>query len=174
MNERILDASAILRARAARYAQITAAEAAATHEVVRFRRGDDEYAVAHGSLREIRPLRRFCRILGASPVVPGVFHYRGEIISLHDLRALGQAGASPAFAAWVLVAESGAVRIGLLADEVVGIEALADEDIKPLPLTMGAKAGVLRGVAHGDLLLIDAPALFTSPEFFYAFSPAAL
>lgn len=159
----------ILRRRAARYARLAESETVASHEVVVFRRGEAAYAIAHGGLREIRPLRRFCRVPGASAVVPGAFHFRGEIVSLHDLGAFGRAGAAPAFAPWVVLAEHAESRLGLLADEVLGIEALTESEIRALPLTMGPQADLLRGIARNEVLLLDPAALFSVAAFYSAF-----
>src|SRR5262249_42037421 len=94
----------ILRARAVKYARSVEVVAEHVVDVVVFARGTMRYGVPLGALREIRALRALCRIPGASACVPGVFHYRGEILSAHDLEAfLGGAGAPSGAASWVLV-----------------------------------------------------------------------
>src|SRR5689334_23120446 len=91
----------LLLARAARYGRSVDAATEHVADVVVFRRGAGHFAAPLHALREIRPLRRMCRIPGASPCAPGVFLYRGEIVSLHDLDAfLGGGGGAPG---WVLV-----------------------------------------------------------------------
>src|SRR5262245_1910482 len=111
----------LLRARAARYARQPDKKAEdVTHAVV-LARGAARYAAPLPHLQEIRPLKGFSRIPGASLCVPGMFHCRGEILSLHDIEAFMVEGAGGRPAPWVLVLEHGGERIGLMADEVLDI-----------------------------------------------------
>ena len=84
----------LLLARAARYGKSAASAVEHAADVVVFQRGAGRFAAPLHALREIRPLRRMCRIPGASPCAPGVFLYRGEIVSLHDLDASSAAAAA--------------------------------------------------------------------------------
>ena len=77
----------LLRRRAARYARRAKDEDITTEEVVLFTRGGASYAVVLRLLREIRPLKKLTLIPSAPRAVPGVFHYRGDILSAHDLGA---------------------------------------------------------------------------------------
>ena len=159
----------LLRRRAARYARAVDLHAEVKAEVVIFARGAARYALRLPSLREIRPLRSLARIPGASRVVPGVFHYRGEIVSAHDLDAFMAAEPASTEPSWVLVAEHEGRSIGLLADEVHGVEALPQRDVRPPPLTLrGAGAGV-EGIAGGEVVVINLTELLSLPAFARAF-----
>jgi purine-binding chemotaxis protein CheW len=158
----------ILRTRAARYARGVEQIVEHVADVVIFARGDLRYAVPLPSLREIRPLRAACRIPGASPAVPGVFHYRGEILSLHDIEAfLG--GASPRPAPWVLIVEHERERLGLMADEVIGVEPARASALRPVPVTLGDAGGCFQGVLDAGVVMLGPARLFANQQFFSAF-----
>ena len=158
----------LLRWRAARYARPAAPPQQEVTELVAFVRGEGHYALPLASLREIRPLTHLARVPGASPVVAGVFHFRGELLGAHDLgRWLGRGGG--ARPGWVLVVEHADARLGLLADEVAGIERMPSDQLAPVPVTLGERGACFRGVFNGQRLLLEPERLFSTPAFFRAF-----
>jgi chemotaxis signal transduction protein len=157
----------LLAQRAARYAKRTDLEVERRVDLVSFQRGATRYAIAIESLREIRPMRHLCRIPGASDAVPGVTHVRAEILSVHDLAAYMGHGAA-AEGPWILVVEHGDARLGLMADDVFGIESVAPTQIRPAPITLGDRAAVLLGIAR-DCSVLDPAALFNNERFYRAF-----
>lgn len=159
----------LLRRRAARYAKEAEAAAVDVTDAAVFARGRVRYAVPLASLREIRPLRHLCRIPSASRIVPGVVHYRGEILSVHDLESFLAEQASGAEPNWVLVVEHEAERLGLMADEVIGIEPVAAGQLRPLPVTLGDRSACFQGILDGGVLMLKPAQLFSTPAFFAAF-----
>lgn len=163
----------LLAARAARYARIQTQVSEEREDVVRFERGDGRYAVLITDLREIRPLRRLCRIPGAAPVAPGVFYYRGEILSAHDLGCFLVERELPGTPPWVLILELSdgprGERFGLLADNITGISAVVRPRLQPLPVTLGDRASCFHGALDGGELLIHPERLTQCPEFIHAF-----
>lgn len=159
----------LLRLRAKRYARAALNEASDAIEIVVFRRGSMRYALRLAMLREVRPLRATCCIPGASACVFGIVHFRGEILSLHDIAAFMSEGADPADAAWVIVVESDGERMGLLADEVLDIELCAAMDILPLPVSFGNRGDICDGLLPHGALLLSAPRMFRCDELFFAF-----
>lgn len=160
---------ALLRRRAARYATRNAASEENPTPVLVFTRGLGRYAIPLESLREIRPLRTIAAIPGASAVVPGVFHHRGEILSAHDLEAFMGGGPGETTPAWVLVVENRGDRVGLMADEVIGVEPVTGEQVRPVPLTLGERGACLAGIVRREVMLLEPGALFKSASFFHAF-----
>jgi purine-binding chemotaxis protein CheW len=155
----------LLRQRAARYAQEERSVDRDSPDAVVFERGGSRYAVLVTDLREIRPLRRLCSIPGTSRVVPGVFYYRGEILAAHDLGCLLIERDLPAMAPWILVLEHQGNRIGLLADSIADIAAVATEKVRLPPVTLGEGTDVFHGVLDGGALLINPARLLTTPKF---------
>lgn len=159
----------LLRRRAERYARRVESEARHVATVVVFLRGEARYALPLEELREIRPLRGLCPIPGASPVVPGVVHHRGSMLSVHDLAALFRPDARPPEPHWLLLVEHGGERLGLMAEEVSGVEPVAESGLGQPPLTVGPAAAVLSGVLTDGTLVLNPSSLFTHREFFAAF-----
>lgn len=159
---------ALLKRRAARYAKPASAGVEEVAEYVAFSRGPGQYALPLASLREIRPLRHLARIPGASPVVAGVLHFRGELLSAHDL-AWWLGSGTRNRPSQVLVVEHGGARLGLLADDVAGIERLGTSQLGPVPVTLGERGCCFRGVLGGQRMLLEPERLFSTPAFFRAF-----
>lgn len=159
----------LLQLRAVRYARQERHAATDSPDAVIFERGGGRYAVLVTDLREIRPLRRLCRIPGASSVVPGVFYYRGELLSAHDLGCFLVERELASAPPWVLVLEHRGERVGLLADEISDIASVSPEKLRAPPVTFGEAAAVFHGVADGGALLIDPVRLLANPKFSSAF-----
>lgn len=159
----------LLRLRAERYAQKERTIFENRPDAVVFRRGDGCYAAFCTDLRTIRPLRRLCRIPGASPIVPGVFYYRGEILSVHDLGCYLTPRELTETPPWVLLLEYQNERFGLLADVIIDIMAVEREKLKPLPVTFGERGEGFFGVLDGGALLINPPRLLANAAFLSAF-----
>lgn len=159
----------LLRRRAQRYARQAQVSTEAATEVIVFARRGGRYALPLEAMREIRPLRQLTRIPGASPVVPGLVHYRGELLGVHDLGAWVDAPGPALEPAWVLVVEQGAGRLGLLADELAGIERVLASQVGAVPVTLGERAACFQGVLAGPVLLLQPDRLFTTPAFYRAF-----
>jgi purine-binding chemotaxis protein CheW len=159
----------LLRIRAARYAERDDGHMVNVAEAVVFTRRGTSYAAPLAALREVRPLRGYCRVPGTSPAVPGIMHLRGEILSLHDLAAFMDPSSSAPSGAWVVVVEHGQERIGLLADEITGIEQYSTSCVRPVPVTFGERGVCLGGILDGGALLLSPSRLFATPAFFSAF-----
>jgi chemotaxis signal transduction protein len=159
---------ALLRRRASRYAAQAVREAAELAEHLFFGRGAGEYALPLPCLREVRPLRQVARVPGASPGVVGVFQFRGELLSAHDLAGWTGPG-TRARGEWLLVVEHGHSRLGLVADQVDGIERREEGRWGAVPVALGERGVCFRGVLDGQRLLIEPERLFSTPAFFRAF-----
>lgn len=161
----------LLKLRAERYARATTEASRDAMETVLFTRGSGRYGVVLSTLREIRPLTNLTLLPGASAVVPGVFYYRGELLSAHDLAAFMSPATRPAPkpGGWILIVEHEGERLGLIADAVNEIRAVQLEALHPLPLTLGDRSTCFQGVLEDGLLLLHTPVLFASPRFFSAF-----
>jgi purine-binding chemotaxis protein CheW len=160
-------AQATLARRAARYAHAERQESGTQIDLIVFRCGASHFALPLESMREVRPLTKFCPIPGASAVVPGVFHLRGQLVSLHSLEAfMGRVASPPAWALLVPVADG---LCALSADEVIGISKVQLTSLLPLPITLGERSACFRGMLDAGTLVIDPPALFATAEFSQAF-----
>lgn len=159
----------LLRERARRYATAEEQEGGDAEEVVLFRRGLQVYGVPLSDVREVRPLPQLCRLPGASRVAPGVFHFRGEVVSAHDLAAYLNPTQDPPDAPWVLIVEGTSERVGLLADDLQDIVPVRRADLRPLPITMGERAAGFTGLTPQGALCINTSVLVATPAFLSAF-----
>jgi purine-binding chemotaxis protein CheW len=150
---------ALLATRAERYAQSAPLAPTIDRTVVTILRCGRRYALTLHELCEIRPLVRWCRLPGASPVVPGVVHYRGELLTLLDLAQLSAPRQETTLAGWVLVIEQAGERLGLMADEVMDVLELSAGSIQPLPVTLGENADTFVGMSADGVLIADATKL---------------
>jgi len=137
--------------------------------VVTFRRGSGTYALPLTELKEIRPLNRFCRMPGASPIVPGVVHCRGELLSLHDLAYFASTEAPRETPRWVLVAEHCGKRLGVMADDVMDVIEIEVGAIHPGPVTLGDAGELFMGMTTDGVLVVAGPRMFDVPRFARAF-----
>jgi chemotaxis signal transduction protein len=159
----------LLAERAARYAEVTEVERKVFATAVTFRRGEGKYALALVALREVRPLPYWCRMPGARAAVPGLVHYRGELLSLHDLSAFLSTESSREQATWLLVTEHEGIRIGLMADDVMDVVDVEADKLMPVPITLGEAGECFVGLAEGRFLLIDPARLFAARAIASAF-----
>lgn len=159
----------LLKQRALRYAQATETQATDVTDAVVFKRGNAKYAMPLVTLREVRPLRSYCPIPGASPSVPGILHFRGEIISLHDVAAFMDPAAETEDAGWIIVVEFMGERIALAADEILDVERHSTAMVKSLPITFGDRGAICDGLLADGTLLLSASRMFRTEAFFSAF-----
>ncbi len=113
------------------------------------RLGEDRFALPVGVVREVIDTPPITRVPLAPEAVAGVAAVRGEIVPVVDLGM--RLRKRPTMAAPRLVTvEGGGIegRVGLLADDVIGITQVAsDEAIEPLP--PDAVQDIPEGVASG-------------------------
>jgi chemotaxis signal transduction protein len=159
----------LLKQRAARYALAAENQATDLTDAVIFRRGNAKYAMPLVTLREVRPLRSFCPIPQASRAVPGILHFRGEILSLHDLAAFMEPEIDFKNPTWVIVVEHSSERIGLGADEILDVERHSNAVVQPLPITFGDRGAICDGLLPDGSLLLSASRIFHTEAFFSAF-----
>lgn len=156
--------NALLRTRAQRYANVVSDTKPVVCTVITFQRGTSQYGISLAELCEIRPLSLWCSLPGARRAVPGVMHYRGELLSLVDPSALSSEVAASGEPRWVLVSEQAGERLGLMADEVLDVQELELNAVHALPLTLGDAGEVFRGATNDGVLVIDTPLLFRAPQ----------
>jgi purine-binding chemotaxis protein CheW len=149
----------ILRTRALRLARAPAASPAPGEiiEVVELVLASERFAFETVWMREIVPLRELTALPGTPQFVAGLVAVRGQILSVIDLkkffdlpaRGLGDLDK-------VLILRGRDMELGVLADAVVGVRAVARAEIKPAPPTLiGIRAEYLLGVTPDHLVVLD-------------------
>jgi purine-binding chemotaxis protein CheW len=122
-------------------------------EVLLLRLGKERYAVDLRGLRSVQHSAGLTRVPCTSRHVAGILNVRGELVTVLDLAAiLGlDSPATPEASTQVLLVEVHRTCVGLLVDEVLGVERLALDQLD------GSLSGAThsRGVAEGCIVLLD-------------------
>lgn len=121
----------------------------------------EKYAVESLYVREVLPLKDVTPLPCTPAHVLGLINVRGQILSVIDLRVFFDLPQSSVTgASKVLVLRSGDMEVGVVADGVVEARSLPLDDLSPaLPTLTGLRAAYLRGIADGDLVILDAAKL---------------
>lgn len=155
----------ILEQRARYYAQNEDQQDSQEFEVIVFTRGPQRYALTLPSLCAVRPLPRFCSIPGASAVIPGVFPYQGEVLSLHDLAAFAFGKSPDESPEWVLVIEYEDQKMGLLGDQILGVESVREASLQSSPLTIHRLGDIVQALLPNDTILLSRDKCFAHSAF---------
>jgi purine-binding chemotaxis protein CheW len=129
-----------------------------TVSVLEFRLGAERYAVENAAVREVHVLREITPVPGTPDFILGVVIVRGRICSVVDLARVFDLPARERGArARVVVLADGAMEFGIVADEVVGMRAIATVTLQDsLPTMTGTRQKYLRGVTPERIAVLDA------------------
>lgn len=157
----------VLRERAVRLARAPeVAPTGALLELLEFRLAHERYAVETRYVDEVHPLRDLTPLPGTPAFVRGIVNLRGRILPVYDLKkffALPEQGVTDLHR--ILVVSDGDVEIGLLADVVVGVRALAAAGLSPpLPTLSAIAAEYLKGISEERLVVLDLGRLLSDPR----------
>lgn len=161
------DAAEILRRRArALAARRDGASARPVLEVLRFRLGEERYAIECRYGVEVHPLRHLAPVPCCPPHIVGVINARGRMLPVVDLRKLfhlAEAGLADLHRVIHLRAEG--IEWGLLADLGLDTFELDPATLQPPPATLGgARAESVLGVTADGLILLDAARIARDPR----------
>ena len=114
------------------------------------------------AVREIIPYRRATRLPGAPRYVQGLINLRGTIVTVLDLGVRLDAERVPVREGSIILATHGTRVVGVAVDEVMDVQAIAEEPIA----TSGGNTprGLVRGLGHlddGVVVLVNIHALIT-------------
>ena len=132
-----------------------------TISLVEIRLAHERYAVESAYVREVLPLKDVTPLPCTPAFVLGLINVRGQILSVIDLRVffdLPRPSVTTGFK--VVILKSGDMEVGVVADAVVEARSLPLDSLSPaLPTLTGLRAAYLRGIADGDLVILDAAKL---------------
>jgi len=149
-----------LRARARSLAVGSKKEAASPHlllEVVEFVLGPEHYGIESCHIREIYPLSEFTPLPCTPAFVLGLINVRGQILSIIDIKKLfdlPEKGLTDLNK--VIVVHANQIELGILADAIVGVRSIAQEELQPaLPTLTGIRAEYLKGITKDPMVVLD-------------------
>ena len=127
-------------------------------EVVTFSLSNEVYAVESRYVLEVFPLRELVPLPGAPPPVFGVTVWRGDLLTILDLRSvLGLPVAALDDLSRVLVLGAEHAAFGVLADAVRELVTIAASDVREPPVggKTRARRDYLQGVTPDAVLVLD-------------------
>lgn len=146
------------RARALAATSLARSDEKCRFDIIEFSIARENFGVSLRFVREVAPVRDYSPVPGAPPFVLGITSIRGRMVSLVDLGRffeLPSSGLTDRNKAIVIF--SGAMEFALLADTIVGVRSLAEDETRPPPKTMNALAArFLKGVTPDSLAILDA------------------
>ena len=133
------------------------------YEVLEFLLAYERYAIETRYVREVYPLKDLTPVPCTPKFVLGVINVRGQILSVIDIKKffdLPEKGLTDLNK--VIIVNSDSMQLGVLADVILGVREIAEEDIQPsLPTLTGIRAEYLIGVAKERLVVLDARKLLS-------------
>ena len=141
--------------------------AALTTEFISFTVADEQYGVDIMVVREIKDWSAITRLPHQPDYMRGVLNLRGVIVPIIDLRCRfgnGLTDATPMHV--IIVIQIDGETVGLLADQVLDIIAVAPSPIQPVPkVSHDARTGFLSGLVAIEktmIALIELKSLLTA------------
>lgn len=130
------------------------------------RREDSLYGLPIDAVDEVRRIR-LTHLPGAGGAIQGIFHLRGEIVSLVDLRCFTTTVVRPAHGEQLLavVLSDGDRTIGIRIDEALGPRTIFTDELNPD--AAGVANGVVTALTRDAVEIIDHNALFNHPDILW-------
>lgn len=160
------EARALLADRARRLAAPVAVAPAGRVDVLAFELAGERYGLESRHVQAVFVLRQLAPLPGALPPIQGVTAWRGDLLTLLELRAtLGLPVSSLNDLARVIVLGiHDRPAFGVLTDAVHGIVPVDMHMLHPLPEGAGPHRQYLRGVTGDALLILDPDQLLRLTE----------
>jgi purine-binding chemotaxis protein CheW len=157
----VSDARAVLEERARRLARPPPAPPAGEMlDLITFALANETYAVESRFVFEVFRLVDLSPLPGAEPPVFGVVAWRGELLTILDLRgALGLSVAALNDLSRVIVVGEDRPAFGILADAVRELIRLPATEVRQPPEGAASQREYLRGVTADAVLVLDAKQL---------------
>lgn len=126
-------------------------------ELVAFLLAKERYGVESAHVREVVVVKELTPLPTTPPFVVGIFHLRGQIISVIDLKNFfGLPPAGPRDAHTILILQSPAMEFGVLIDGVLGVERVPRDALQPsLPTLTGVRQEYLKGLTPDRMAVLD-------------------
>ncbi|HDQ44063.1 MAG TPA: chemotaxis protein CheW [bacterium] len=135
-------------------------------EVLEFLLSYEKYAMESRYVNEVFSMADFTHLPCTPDFVVGIMNLRGTILSLIDIRSfcdLPVQGLSNLNR--VIVVENGQMKVGILADVILGIRQIPSASIQPPLSTMkGIRSDYLKGVTKEPLVIIDIQKILSDPQ----------
>lgn len=157
----------ILRERAVALARTPPpAQSGTMLELLEFRLACERYALERRYVENVHPLRDLTPLPCTPAFILGLVNIRGRVLPVIDLKkffALPEHGLTDLHR--IILVRGHDLEVGLLADVIVGMRAIAPESLQPpLPTLTGIRADYLRGIGDERLVVLDLQRILTDPR----------
>ena len=151
------EANALLAERARKLATPVAVAPVGRIDVLEFELARERYGIESRYVQAVFVLKECALLPGAQPPIHGVTSWRGDLLTLLELRStLGLAiNALHDLARVVVLGVNGRPAFGVLTDMVHSIVPVDMNALHPLPEGTGSHRKYLRGVTGDALLILD-------------------
>lgn len=124
------------------------------------------HAIELEYVKEVYPPKDLTPIPHTPAFIKGVIHYRGQILSVVDLRVLFDLPRQPVSDAnRVIVLASEEMSFGVLADSMREVARIAKDTLQPTLATLTAiRAKYLKGVTLDGIVVLDGGKLLNDPQ----------
>ena len=159
--------AATLRERARLLAKPRSAqqEACVREDFLEFHLAQERYALEASAVQDVQPLKQLTELPGTPDFLAGVVSVQGKLVAVIDLKRfldLPLQGVTDLHS--IILLKSAQLRIGLLADQIVGLHSIDTGSIQKEFLPAGIQKEFLRGVTADRLAVIDAAAVLGDPR----------
>lgn len=153
----------ILERRAALLAEPIVTDAKGdTYHVITFRLGSETCAIDARLVLNVFRLGGLALVPGAPAPVHGVTMWRGEVLTLLDLRAsLGMSTSALNDLGRVVVLGRSRAAFGFLADSVSGVRAISRDEVHASPGRTGGQHALVSGITSDAILVLDGEELLS-------------
>jgi purine-binding chemotaxis protein CheW len=125
-----------------------------------FELGGEQYAIDARVVLQIIVLRELTRLPGARPPLFGLTHWRGDVLTILDLRELlGVRPRGVTDLSRVVVVDGTVAPFGILADAAREFVDIADSAIHQLPAEERVRRSLVRGITKDAVLVMDTDSL---------------
>jgi purine-binding chemotaxis protein CheW len=157
---------ALLKARALEMAKVpdTTEPSTLQLEVTEFRFGEEMYAFASTSIREVYAPKSITFVPCTPAFILGIINVRGRILPVIDIKPLFGQPSPPRRTVnkIIIIIHAEGMEVGLLADTIVGVRVLSTTAIHPpLPTLPASHSRYIRGITNDGTMILDAALLLT-------------
>ncbi len=133
-------------------------------QVVVFRLGDEEYAVAIAEVQEIIRYVEPRSVASDNPWIRGVISLRGNIVPVCDLATRLRITSRTAAPAKIIVLGAASHIVGLIVDDVTEVLTLDEDSVESLELLTNDRGQSIAKVGERLIVLLDGASIFERPE----------
>ena len=134
--------------------------------VVRFKLGNETYAIEPEYIQEVYPLKQVTPLPGTPPFVIGVVNIRRKIVPLIDLKIILDIPSESQEISKIIVLSHLGHQLAIGIDSLIGMFSIFKHDLQPaLSSLHGIKQKILKGITIDQTIVLDGNTILTDKHF---------